>query len=78
MTSAIQKIKVITYSYHLAGSTLLVWFSVIEIKCNSQGYFCGGMAFQNLLPGISITNTLPLWPNFGLLYAFWNLFFLEK
>jgi hypothetical protein len=34
-----------------------------------------GTAFHNLLPGIGITNTTPLRPNFGSLYALQNLLF---
>jgi hypothetical protein len=31
MTSAVQKIKVIPYSYYLTSNTLQVWCSVIEM-----------------------------------------------
>jgi hypothetical protein len=45
-------------------------------------FFLGRMQprtmFWNLFPGIDISNISPFWLNFGSLYAFWNLFSLEK
>jgi hypothetical protein len=32
-----------------------------------------GMVFWNFVPGIGITNTTPVRPNFESLFAFWNL-----
>jgi hypothetical protein len=43
----------------------------------NQGYFCDGMrqtAVPELFFRIGITNTTPVWLNFGSLFAFWNLF----
>jgi hypothetical protein len=33
-----------------------------------------GKPFRNLIPGVGITNTTPLRPNFGSLFTFLNLF----